>query len=319
MLSRVAYNLYWMSRYLERVEHTARVIDVNLVLMLDQAPADADLRWDRLLRSLHVSSLENTLSEPQKIVQTLMFDRSTPQSIIAMVARARDNAREVRNQLSSEMWEQINQLYLEVSRATIDDIWAGHSHQLFRRIKEGVQLFHGITEATMRQDEGWHFLRIGRFLERAEATTDLLSAYFSERTTTEPAGVSRDYLDLVSLLKSRTAFEAYCQVFTADLQPERIAGFLLLSAEFPHSVRFAADRVHTALQSIAQLTNARKSGQIDRYAGRMRATLDYAQIEEIIAADLLQFLQDVQRQFAQIHRLLHETYFQPPVKAVLPS
>ncbi len=319
MLSRVAYNLYWMSRYLERVEHTARVIDVNLVLMLDQAPADADLRWDRLLRSLRVSLLENTPSEPQKIVQTLMLDRSTPQSIIAMVARARDNAREVRNQLSSEMWEQINQLYLEVSRATIDYIWAGESHQLFRRIKEGAQLFHGITEATLPQDEGWHFLRIGRFLERGEATTDLLSAYFSDRGTTEPAGVSRDYLDLVSLLKSRTAFEAYCQVFTADLQPERIAGFLLLSATFPHSVRFAADRVRTALQTIAQLTNARKSGQIDRSAGRLRAKLDYTQIEEIMAADLLQFLQDVQRQFGQIHRLLHETYFQPPIQAVLAS
>lgn len=308
-----------MSRYLERVEHTARVIDVNVVLMLDQAPAYAELRWDRLLRSLRVSLPPETANDPQKIVQTLLFERGTSQSIIAMVGRARDNAREVRNQLSSEMWEQVNQLYLEVSRATIDDTWTGQPHQLFRHIKEGVQLFHGITDATMRQDEGWHFLRVGRFLERAEATIDLLTAYFSDRATTEPAGVARDYLDLVSLLKSRTAFEAYCQVFTADLQPDRIAGFLLLSAKFPHSVRFAADRVQTALQMIAELTNAGKGGQIDRYAGRMRATLDYAQIEEIMDGDLLQFLGDVQRQFGQIHSLLHETYFQPPIQAVLAS
>lgn len=308
-----------MSRYLERVEHTARVIDVNLVLMLDQAPTDAELRWERLLRTLRASLPDHTPNEPHKIVQTLMFERDTPESIIAMLALARDNARQVRNQVSSEMWEQVNQLYLEVSRAMIDDLWDGQTHALFRRIKEGVQLFHGITEATLRQDEGWHFLRIGRFLERAEATIALLSAYFSDRDTLDQAGVGRDYLDLVSLLKSRTAFEAYCQVYTADLQPDRIAGFLLLSAKFPHSVRFAADRVQTALQSIAESTNTRKSGQIDRCAGRMRATVDYAQIDEIMAGDLLVFLQDVQRQVRQIHTLLDETYFQPPLQTVLAS
>lgn len=319
MLSRVASSLYWMNRYLERIEHTARVIDVNLVLMLDQAPAYADQRWNRSLRSLHVSLNEPTLSEPQKIVETLMFDRNMPQSMIAMLGMARDNARQVRNQLSSEMWEQINQLYLELSRATIDDIWDGQTHALFRRIKEGVQLFHGITEATMRQDEGWHFLRIGRFLERAEATTALLNSYFSERDPRDEIGLSHEYLDLVSLLKSRTAFEAYCQVYTADVRPDRIAGFLLLSAKFPHSVRFAADRIQSALQTIGELTNTRRNGAIDRCAGRVRATLDYAQIDEIMEAGLLLFLDDVQRQFEQLHTLLHETYFQPPLQAVLAS
>lgn len=319
MLSRVASSLYWMSRYLERVEHTARVVDVNLVLMLDQAPAYADLRWHRLLRSLAVSLPDSTASEPAKIVQTLLFDRDMSQSIITMLALARNNAREVRNQLSSEMWEQINQLYLEVSSATIDDVWGGQTHALFRRIKEGTQLFHGITEATLRQDEGWHFVQVGRFLERAEATITLLDAYFKDGAASEQEGLASSYLDQVSLLKSRTAFEAYCQVFTADLQPDRIAGFLLLSAKFPHSVRFAADRIQSALQTIAELTNSRKNGQIDRCAGRMRATLDYTQIDEIMADDLLLFLQDIRRQFTQLHTLLHETYFQPPIQAVLAS
>lgn len=319
MLSRVASSLYWMSRYLERVEHSARVIDVNLVLMLDQAPADADLRWHRLLRSLAVSLPESVAAEPAKIVQTLMFDRDTPQSIIAMLVLARSNAREVRNQLSTEMWEQINRLYLEVSSAAIDDVWDGQTHALFRRIKEGAQLFHGITEATMRQDEGWQFVQVGRFLERAEATITLLQAYFGERNTTDLESFDGDYLDQVSLLKSRTAFEAYCQVYTANLQPDRIAGFLLLSAKFPHSVRFTADRIQGALQTIAEQTSARKNGQIDRSAGKMRATLDYAQIDEIMAGDLLLFLGDVQRQLRQLHALLQATYFQPPIQAILAS
>lgn len=315
MLSRVAQSLYWMSRYLERVEHTARIIDVDLVLMLDQVPAEPRLRWGRLLRSLQISLPDEVLYEPQRLVEMLMFDRDTPNSIIAMLGRARDNARHVRNQLSTEMWEQVNQLYLEVNGATSADIWSGQTHALFRSIKEGVQLFHGITEATLRRDEGWHFMRVGRFLERAEGTTALLGAYFYESDGTEVEG--RAYLDLVSLLKSRTAFEAYCQVYTADLQPERIAAFLLLSMEFPHSVRFAAQQVQLALQTMSDPTHARNSAQLYRVAGRLWATLEYAQVEEITAAGLLPFLQEMQDQFMQMHGLLHKTYFQPPLQAVL--
>jgi uncharacterized alpha-E superfamily protein len=319
MLSRVANSLYWMSRYLERAEHTARVIDVNLVLMLDQAPVYAGQRWDRLLRSLRADQPEQTTDDPQKIAQALIFDRSLPLSIVSMLTTARDNARQVRNQLSSEMWEQINRLYLEVNGSVTDDIWDGRTHALFRSVKEGVQLFHGITDATMRQDEGWHFLRVGRFLERANATIALLDAYFGDRAASEQPDIRHDYLDWVSLLKSRTAFEAYCQVYTADLQPERIAAFMLLNLEFPHSVRFAAARMHVALSTLARLTNARKSAQIERVAGRLHATFDYTQIEEIMSSDLHAFLQDVQRQCEQLHTLLHEVYFQPPIDAVLAS
>src|SRR5258706_4152144 len=213
MLSRVANNLYWMSRSLERAEHTARVIDVNLVLMLDQAPAYAGQRWDRLMRSLRTDHPEHTPDDPQKIAQALIFDRSMPLSVVSMLTTARDNARQVRNQLSSEMWEQINRLYLQVSASVNDPIWDGRTHALLRGIIEGVQLFHGITDATMRQDEGWHFLRVGRFLERATATTSLLDAYFGDRAVSERPDIQHDYLDWVSLLKSRTAFEAYCQVY----------------------------------------------------------------------------------------------------------
>lgn len=317
MLSRVANTLYWMSRYLERAEHTARVVDVNLVLMLDQAPAYAEQRWDRLLRSLRTPQSE-VAGDPAQIAQALIFERGTPASIVSMLGSARDNARQVRNQLSSEMWVQINQLYLQVSTTTADDIWDGRTYALFRSIKEGLQLFHGITEATMRQDEGWHFVQIGRFLERANGTIALVSAYFDQAAAEQP-DLRHEYLDWVSLLKSRTAFEAYCQVYTADLQPDRIAAFLLLNPDFPHSLRFAADHLHAAASTIARLTGARRSSQIDRVTGRLRAMFDYTQIEEIMAGDLNEFLQDAQRQFGQLHSLLHEVYFQPPIEAVLAS
>lgn len=315
MLSRVANSLYWMSRYLERAEHTARVVDVNLVLMLDQEPAYAGKRWERLLRSLRVSPDVEGFDDPQKIAQLFITDRHWPSSIVSMLGIARDNARQVRNQLSSEMWEQINRLYLQVSGLTTTDVWEGRSHAQFRSIKEGIQLFHGIAEVTMRQDEGWYFLRAGRFLERAEATIALLDAYFTDREASDD--IRHSYLDWVSLLKSRTAFEAYCQVYTADLQPDQIADFLLLNSAFPHSARFALERVQLALTTIAEMTHARKSAHIARIAGRLRAKFDYAQIEEIMHDGLHVFLDDAQQQCSQLHRLMQEAYFQPPIEAVL--
>lgn len=319
MLSRVANSLYWMSRYLERAEHTARVIDVNLILMLDQAPAYASRRWERLLRSLRLGLPEQAPDDPQRIAQALIFDRSTPLSIVSMLGSARDNARQVRNQLSSEMWEQINRLYLQASSANSDDIWAGRAHALLRNIIEGSQLFQGITEATMRQDEGWHFLRVGRFFERASATLALVDAHFADNLLGDNPETPNSYLDWVSLLKSRTAFEAYCQVYTADLQPERIVSFLLLSSKFPHSARFAVEQIQVALTTIAQLNNTRKAAQLERVAGRLRATFDYAQIDELIEGDLHTQLQEVLSQLGQLHTLMQQIYFQPPIETVLAS
>jgi uncharacterized alpha-E superfamily protein len=305
-----------MSRYLERAEHAIRVMDVNLVLMLDQTPAYGEKRWARLLRSLRITNIDPIPDDPQEITEALFFDRSSPYSIVSMLASARDNARQVRNQLSSEVWEQVNSLYLKVNNLKSDDIWGGRSHQQFREIIEGIQLFHGITEATMRHDEGWHFLQVGRYLERANATIALLDAYFSNE---EQAPNNHHYLDWVGLLKSRTAFEAYCQVYTADLQAERIAAFLLFNPEFPHSVRFATDQVHHALSTIADLTNARKGMQIERVAGRLHALIAYAQIEEIWDENLDGFLSSAQQQCGHLHSLLQEVYFQPPIEAILPS
>lgn len=306
-----------MSRYLERAEHTIRVMDVNLVLMLDQTPAYGEKRWKRLLRSLRIDDIDPIPDDPQEITTKLFFDRNSLYSIISMLASARDNARQVRNQLSSEVWEQVNSLYLRVNSLKSDDIWGGRSHQQFRAIIEGIQLFHGISDATMRHDEGWHFLQVGRYIERANATIALLEAYYANDEV--EIQNNHHYLDWVGLLKSRTAFEAYCQVYTADLRPDRIAGFLLLNPEFPHSLRFATDQLQQALSTIADLTNARKGLQIERVAGRLHALVAYAQIEEILEENLISFLQRTQQQCAQLNSLLHEVYFQPPIEAILPN
>jgi uncharacterized alpha-E superfamily protein len=316
MLSRVADTLYWMSRYLERAEHTARLLDVNLHQTLEQSSAPANRRLARVQASLRVSVAPERSGDIYTLASALTFDSTNPDSIVAVVAAARENARQVREQISSEMWEQINRLYLNVRRAGSDIEWRTEPQQFYKAVKEGIHLFQGITDATMSHDEGWQFIQIGRFLERASATAALLDAHFAGLEPSAPGASSLSYLGWVALLKSCTSFEAYCKVYTADIQPEKIAEFLLLNADVPRSVRFSADAVHSALQVIARTTRARGAGRVDRLAGRLRATLDYGQVDEIML-DLHAYLDQIQRQCAQIHSAINQAYVSYPADAAL--
>jgi len=318
MLSRVAESLYWMSRYLERAEHTARLLDLNLNLMLDQAPDPDGLRWPRLLESLMVVLPPRSKTDAYSVAQVLTFDAKNKASIIGCMNSARENARQVREQISSEMWEELNQLYLKIKRAGAGKKWQASPHLFFRGVKEGAHLFQGITDSTLSHSEGWYFIQAGRFIERASATAALLEAHVGELYEPADSETERsDYLDMVGLLKSCTAFEAYCKVYTADLSPERIAEFLLLNSEFPRSVRFAAEMIQTALNAIAELAETRKNGRANRLAGRLRAALSFSQIDEIMGGGLRPYLYDIQRQCAQIHTAIYQQYVSYPIEAAL--
>ncbi len=318
MLSRVADTLYWMSRYLERAEHTARVIDVNLNLMLDQSPASAASRWERVLAALRAHGPEGEAIDPYAICRSLTFDAENPSSIAACVALARENARQVRELISSEMWEQLNRLYFQVRRASLVDIWAGQPHEFFNGVKDGAHLFRGITDSTLCQGEPYHFIEVGRFLERASASAALLDVHFGTlEDWHDPAIAAAQHLEWVGLLRSCTAFEAYCKVYTADMQPERIAEFLLLNDEFPHSVRFAVDMIQSALEKIGEATESRKTARIDRLAGRLRASLSFGQIDEIVVSGLHTYLDDVLRQCGHVHAAIHQLYIAYPIETAL--
>jgi uncharacterized alpha-E superfamily protein len=318
MLSRVAESLYWMSRYLERAEHTARLLDLNLNLMLDQVPDPDGLRWPRLLQSLMVTLPSDAKTDAYSVAQALTFDVKNKASIIACMNAARENARQVREQISSEMWEELNQLFLQTGRAGGDKKWQATPHLFFRGVKEGAHLFQGITDSTLNHSEGWHFIQAGRFIERAYATAALLEAHVGELFEGPDVEAEHsDYLDMVGLLKSCTAFEAYCKVYTADLNPERIAEFLLLNPEFPRSVRFAAEMIQTALNAIGELTQTRKGGRANRLSGRLRAALSFSQIDEIMGGGLRPYLDDIKRQCAQIHTALYQQYVSYPIEAAL--
>ncbi len=191
----------------------------------------------------------------------------------------------MREQISSEMWEQMNRLFLAVRRDVPDASWTSHTHEFLAWVMEGVHLFQGITDATMTHGEGWQYIELGRYIERASATAALLDVHYRDFPggRDQPAEVG-EYVEWVALLRSCCAFEAYCRHYTADLRSIRIAEFLILNPDFPRSIRFGASRIQASLKAIAALTG--RGGRAERLAGRLLASLDYGQVDEIVGDQL---------------------------------
>ena len=319
MLSRVADSLYWMSRYLERAEHTARLIDVDMQLRLDQSPEAGAGRWLRLLEASQVPAPEDGKIDAASLTHILTLDRTNSSSILSCVAAARENLRQVREQCSTEMWEQLNRLYLQVNSTTASEAWLLHSHIFFRAVQEGAHLFQGVTDSTMSHGEGWQYIQLGRFVERTDELARLIGTHFGRLPhPLDQAVESEEYLEWVGLLKSCAAFEAYCKAYTAEIRPLRVAEFLLLNPEFPHSVRFSVDRVHAALLAIGELTE-RKAEQPVRLAGRLCATLSFSQIEEIMASGAAGYVDSVRWQCSQAHTAIQQVYFDYSAESALVS
>jgi uncharacterized alpha-E superfamily protein len=315
MLSRVADNLYWMSRYLERAEHTSRLIAVKLEAMVEQSPGEAELSWRRVTAALSGGEfVPSAASEAFDITRALAFDPFNPSSLIASLRLARDNARQVREQISTELWNRLNRLYLTLAPIDLAAIWNDQPGHIFRETVEELHMLEGIAYSTMRHGEGWYFLQLGRYIERAQLVSRLLDLHFGPVSR---VGAAPNYLDWVVLLRSCTAFEAYCKVYTVNIRRDRIAEFLLFDAEFPHSVRFAVERVTEALGRVAIGAPASRRAACERLAGRLKASVDFGQIEELMGGTIDVFLANIATRCEQIHDAVYAAYIGYDAETVL--
>jgi uncharacterized alpha-E superfamily protein len=312
MLSRVADSLYWMARYAERAEHTARLIAVKLESMIEQSHEDAMASWHRVAGALSGSKFANS-DDAFAITQALAFERTNPSSLITSLAMARDNARHVREQLSTEVWEHLNRLYLRLQPVTARSIWVHQPARVFREALEDFQALEGVTYSTLSHGEGWYFLELGRYSERAQLISRLLDIYFGGASTTQPA-----YFDWLVLLKFCCAFEPYTRLYTAAVRPERIAAFLLFDEVFPHAVRFSVHRICDALARVAPGAPPARRAQVERLAGKLRAAVDFGQIEELMGGgNLAPFLADISVHSEQIHDAVYQAYISYGAEAVV--
>ena len=317
MLSRVADNLYWMSRYLERAEHTSRLLAVKLESMLEQSKEEADVSWRRVVAALSSEEFAKPGGDSFDVTYALAAERFNPSSLISSLRSARDNARQVREQISTEMWQQLNRLYLKLAPVNLVAIWNDSPAHLFRETVETLHMLEGVTFSTLRHGEGWHFIQLGRYIERAQLICRLLDLHFGAASRKEGGGAPPNYFDLIVLLKFCTAFEAYCKVYTANIQRERIAEFLLFDPEFPHSVRFAVERLSEALQRVAMAAPSSRRVATERLAGRLKASVDFGQIDELIGGSMDTFLVNITVQCEQIHDAVDAAYIAYDAEAVL--
>jgi uncharacterized alpha-E superfamily protein len=217
------------------------------------------------------------------------------------------------------MWEQLNRLYLGVMEEQVDETRNLRSHAFLRGVRDGAQLFQGITDGTMSHGEGWQYIQLGRYVERTVELSLLIGAHFARLPHAPDQAVeTAEYLEWIGLLKGCGAFESYCKAYTAEIRPVQVAEFLLLDRDFPHSVRFSVDRMEAALKTIADLTD-RHAGMPARIAGRLCARLSFSDIDEILDAGAPQFLQSVSRECGQLHAAIHQIYFDYPVETELAS
>ncbi|MDE3103802.1 MAG: alpha-E domain-containing protein [Acidobacteriota bacterium] len=325
MLSRVADSLYWMSRYLERAEHATRLLDVNLNLMLDESAASADRRWLRVLQALGNPRGVFWKGDPYALTRELALDTGNKGSIVSCIINARENSRHVREQISTEQWHQLNTLYLQMTRPELQahlmsDMMMSSDDLIgfLQLVMEAVHQFQGVSDSTMRHGEGWQFIQVGRYIERAEATALLVAAYHEDLWGHPDAATeSNEYLDWMGLLRSATAFEAYCKVYTADLVPDKILEFLLLDEEFPHSLRFSIDSLQHALEAIQRVSGKTRAEPLRKLAGKLQATLSYSSVDEILERDLIAYLREIQVQCREIHEMIYELYVDYSIQAAL--
>ena len=309
MLSRVASNLYWMSRYVERAENTARVLDVTWRMsLLVKEPEHQDQEWFAPLNitgSLFPFSGRHNEVCAREVLHFMALDPENPSSIYACARQARENARAVRGAITSEMWEVLNATWLELQQMDEDKMQARGVSAFFDWVKERSHLFRGVTFGTMHRDDAYAFARLGTHMERADSTARILDVkYHILLPSVKDVGGAVDYYQWSAVLRSVSAFEAYRKVYRDVITPLKLAELLILRDDIPRSLRFCLRQV---FDTLGQVQNA-QSGETLRRAGQILAGLQYGRISDIFASGLHEYLtafldsmqdlsQDIQRSF----------------------
>jgi uncharacterized alpha-E superfamily protein len=322
MLSRVADAIYWASRYVERAENVARFIDVSLNLMLESS-GQGERDWASLIHTTGDQELfekKYGQATPGSVTQFLTFDDEYPSSILSSVARARENARSVRDIISREMWQELNEFYLMVVQTARPGIQPEDLIDFCARVKRAGIYFEGVTNATLSRGEAFHFAHLGRMLERADKTSRILDVkYFlltpgrgkSQAPSQSQNGIGSnvDQVGWTTLLNSASALQMYRQLHHVTT-PAAVSEFLLLDRDFPRSILRCVRRADESLHSITGSRTGAFHNEPERLLGRLRAELDYAKIEEIMEQGLHQYVDSLQVQLNDVGGAIQKQFFE---------
>jgi uncharacterized alpha-E superfamily protein len=325
MLARLAENLFWAGRYVERAEDTARMVDVTYHTLLESPAGEVPQAWEQLLEVLHLRQAYGAGPvDPARVIHFLVLDRDVPGSITSSVLQARENVRSVRELVSSELWEAVNELHLTLGRRDLRRDLADQPYELFGIVRRACMKIYGTASETMLRDEGWRFMALGRMLERAEMTCRLIDVRYAHLEAL--AGPSRrlsgavaaagddevargadrtDFHHWIAVLKSAAAFEAYRRRYRSSMDPADVVEFLLLEPDLPRSVVYCLSSAKWLLEDLS----AGRSSRAVRRVGRASASLQYRDVGELFEVGLHPFLEEAQSRVAEIADAVADEFF----------
>lgn len=303
MLTRVADSIFWMNRYIERMENNSRIIDVNLLISME-LPTGTMEQWGPLVHATGEYPLfEKLYGEPTKenVLKFLLAEKENSSSILNCLHFARENARIVRENISSEIWEHLNVSYLEVREMLQnDDVDILNIRDFLKKIKFIGQLFAGLIASTISRLEGWSFSIMGRYLERADNASRFLDVkYFHLLPSPEDVGSSLDLIQWHSILKSLSAFEMYRKIY-GRISAADITEFIVLNHDFPRSILFCVLMLDAEMRKLTGSGINQFSNEAERKIGKLKADLSYTSVSEIVKYGLHEYLDLLQRRLIEI-------------------
>jgi uncharacterized alpha-E superfamily protein len=319
MLARDADSMYWMSRYVERAEHIARLLLVNSNLLMDVgelAPTLQQRQWQSVLTVFRLEApppadaAASATPLGPRVAQYMVFDRANPNSLINCVIRARENARAIRENISAEMWESLNTLYWSLRGDEASGRFDESPDDFYRQVMTASMLFQGLSDQTQPHDQGWQFTQLGKYLERVDVTCRIIETKFSILRSADNllAGAMRN-IHWMAVLRSCCSIEAYRRQHIGDMDPLKVASYLILDRTFPRSIRFGVEHAHQAISAIRAEVNPLAIDAAERVLGRLNTQLEYAELNEILSEGLPAYLTKIQTLVGEAGFAVQTAYF----------
>lgn len=311
MLARTAQGIYWMSRYLERAQHLCGMLKLQSEALVDRPIREIHLGWSRIYASIGrmppaggtvlVDNDDYMLADSYTLADDLTFERTNQDSVWSCFAQGRENARQIRQCTSAEMWSCLNMAYLQVQGMNIQGIWRGSPEGFYTWMVGQLNTFAGIASATMYRDEGWHFMQLGYFIERAQ----LLSGLLNVQLELDDSGREHSDGDWTSLLRLYHALEAHSRIYGIEVKPESVIELLSTDVLLPHSLIHSLDMALYEVSTIGNGPDKRSSGNVKEHASRLASTIHNWQEQP----DKQALLARVNADCRELHQLVNQTYF----------
>ena len=316
LLARDADSMYWMSRYIERAEHVARLLLVNSNLLVDVGDLAPDLQerqWHSIptiMRSQLPEEHRMAWGAANPIPRYMTFDGDNPNSLLTCVSRARENARGIRENISAEMWECVNMLYWAIRSEDASTRFEDSPDDFYRQMMNGSMLFQGLTDQTLDHDQRWLFTQLGKYLERIDVSCGIIETKYSILNSAEQRleGALKN-IHWMAVLRSCCSLEAYRRQNVGDMDPLRVASFLILERTYPRSIRYAVALAHRAIADIRSEVNPLAIDPAERILGRLDAQLEYAEMSEILTDGFSAYLEKIRNQIAETAMAIQKSYF----------